>query len=283
MMSNKIALVFAASLLFAVACDSTEAPNEDRAGAAVDDNPDHGERHNPAEKLCSELDCTEAQAAKIDELFASRRAAKHPGARDAHKAARADANKLIADAFRADSFDAKLLERAHPKHDAGEHQAKMVEFATQLHAILTPEQRVKLADKLEAKGPMMLGHHGDKPKRDPAERLAHKLDRFCEAVACTAEQKTQLSASFSGLHADKPSFKPLADAFKAETLDPATLRAAILDRKAKHGDEFGAVIAEVHDILTPEQRAIVAETIEVKGLHAVLGKGKHHKGERAAD
>jgi hypothetical protein len=37
------------------------------------------------------------------------------------------------------------------------------------------------------------------------------------------------------------------------------------------------------DVADRAVQPIVAETIEVKGLHAVLGKGKHHKGELAAD
>jgi Spy/CpxP family protein refolding chaperone len=199
----------------------------------------------------------------------------------------------------------------------GDHEARMLVFATELHAILTPEQRAQLADKIEAGHPMLFGHgkrghhgkgKGDHDKQgshgdgeDQADRLAHAVDRFCEPITCTAEQKTQLTATFEGAHearrdakaeheTDKPNLKPLADAFRAETLDESKLRAALAegklhrqDRKGDHAQQMGATIAEIHDILTPEQRAIVADKIEADGLHAVMGKGHHGKKHRRRD
>jgi Spy/CpxP family protein refolding chaperone len=328
-MPRTIALLFATTLMFtATACDSPEEPVEDRAAELPEDHPGdldakrdhHGKRgkhgkHNPAEKICSELECSDAQLAQIDELFAKRHGERDEAAHEARKTARAEAHKAIADAFRADQFDVSVLDRVAPdhEHDGAERETKMLAFATELHAILTPEQRAKLADKIESGHPMMFfhgkrGHHfdkgdfhkGDKGDGEPdADRLASKVDRFCEPITCTAEQKTQLTATFEGVHeakqearaaheADKPDLKPLADAFRAETLDEGKLRAAMTDgkvnmqeRKAEHGKQFGTLLAEVHDILTPEQRAIVADMIEADGIHALMGKrdkdGKHGK------
>lgn len=328
-MPRTIALLFATTLMFtATACDSTEEPVEERAAEIPDAQPGevgakrdhhggkHG-KHNPAEKLCAELECSDAQVAKIDELFASRHEARDGDAHEARKAARAEAHKAIADAFRADEFDVAVLDRAAPEadHDGEDRAAKMVAFATELHAILTPEQRAKLADKIESGHPMLFGHgkrghggkhgkwgkHGKKHGKDFAEqhdgddRLAHAVDRFCEPITCTAEQETRLTATFQGVHeahrdaraehedGQKPDWKPLADAIRAETLDAGKLRAALPEgrgdkheRKADHMKAMGATLAEIHDILTPEQRAIVAAKIEADGLRAVMGKDKHH-------
>jgi Spy/CpxP family protein refolding chaperone len=333
-MPRKISLLFAVTLLFTTtACDSTEEPVEDRAAELPDANPDdvgakrdhHGKhgKHNPAEKLCSELECSDAQIAKIDELFASRHEGRDSSGKAAHearKAARGEAHKAIADAFRADEFDASVLDRVAPDHeqdghDGGDREAKMIAFATELHAILTPEQRAKLADKIEAGHPMLFhhgkkGHHGKMGKHGKhgekgfaeqhdgdhkADRLADKVDQFCEPITCTAEQKTQLSSTFTAVHeahrdarteheADKPDFKPLADAIRAETLDEGQLRAALSEggvhkqeRKGDHLEAMGATLAEIHAILTPEQRAIVAGKIEAEGLHALMGKRHHGK------
>ncbi|PRP93626.1 Spy/CpxP family protein refolding chaperone [Enhygromyxa salina] len=334
-MTKPISLLFAASMLFTFACDVGEEPvAEDRAAELDEDSSNdkhdghHGKRGDrakfAAEKLCAQVECSEAQAAQVSELFASRHEARgqdrDPAAREAHKAARAEANKAIASAFAADSFDPSVLERAKPERDDTGRADQMIAFATELHGILTPEQRSKLADKLETRGGMFFGGHGGKhgkrgkhgkhgkqdkrhddsseraDKPDPSERLAHKVDGFCEKVTCTDDQKTQLTATFERAHEarrdqredaadDKPDFKPVADAFRADTLDAAALRQAMSEMKTDHmarkGDrvqQLGAVVSEVHQILTPAQRAIVAAEIEAHGVHALTGKrgGKHH-------
>jgi Spy/CpxP family protein refolding chaperone len=331
-MSSKTALVIAASMLFTtVACDSAEDQVEDGAVEAPATDPadiraergHHGKRRNAADKLCAELECSEGQASEISELFARRHESRDSADHQARKAARAETNKVLADAFRADAFDPAVLDRAKPERDGSDHETKILAFATELHGLLTPEQRAKLGDKIEADGPMFLGgrgkhgkmgkhgkhgkydkiekhgkhgkmekhgnmgKRGHKAKHDPAERLAHEVDRFCEPVSCTDEQRTRLTATFEGVHqthrdaraerkADKPDFSGIADAFRAETLDEAKLRAHMAkareqmhDRKADHRKAFGSVLAEVHDIVTPEQRAIIAQEIEADGLRAL--------------
>lgn len=315
-MPRTIALLFASTLLFTTsACDSTDEPVEDRAAepgevgdpGEVGAKRGHHGKHDPGERLCAVIECSEAQAVQIDELFAKRHE-RGDGSHEDRKAERAAAHKAIADAFRSDNFDVAVLDRVAPDHGDGEdREAKLVGFATELHALLTPEQRAKLADEIESGRPMLF-HHGKRGKHgkwgkkhgkdfekkhegDHADRFAHSVERFCEPISCTAEQSAQLTATFKGVHeakrdaraehhANKPDLKPLADAFRAETLDEAKLRAALPDkheRKADHFEHMGATLAEIHTILTPEQRAIVADKIEAEGLHAVMGKGK---GER---
>jgi Spy/CpxP family protein refolding chaperone len=330
-MTRTFALLFATTMMFTLnACDSgDENPVEDRAAEAADAvGPDglaskharHGKhgKHNPADRLCAELECTDAQAAQITALMSDLRPERDPAAHEARKAARGEAHEAIADAFRAETFDASVLERVAPERgDKSERDAKMVAFAAELHALLTPEQRAKLADRVAEGGPMLFGHHkgkhgkhgkhGDwkaehgegegKAKGDPAEKIAAKVGKLCEPIACTEAQVSQLTATFTDAHearrearaehkvdkVDKLDFAPVADLLRADTLDQAKLRVALAERHAEGGEHkgaraehMGALLAEVHGILTPEQRAIVADKIAADGIHGVLGKGGKH-------
>jgi Spy/CpxP family protein refolding chaperone len=320
-----------ASLCFISACDPAEEPTTERSAEfesevdANDHDGHHGKRGNFAEKLCSELECSEAQVAQISELLADKhedREDRDDGDHEARKAARAEGHKLIADAFRADVFDPAVLERAKPEHE-GDREAHMIEFASELHAILTPAQRAKLADRVEDGGPMFfMGHgkrgHGDKGphgKRgpegegpegkdhhgDPSQRVAEHVERLCERVTCTPEQQTQLTQSFTAAHEarrasheqrEKPDFSAVAALLRADTLDTAKLSETIAAgkaehqaSKAEHKKALGETVAQVHAMLTPEQRAIVADMIEADGLHALIGgkRGKHGKRGKRGD
>lgn len=317
------AFLFAASMSFIVACDPAEDPVTERSaeveaptepGEAPDRDGHHGKRGDrakfAAEKLCSEVACTDDQAAQVLALFTSRPHERRDKAdREAHKTERDAAHKALADAFRAESFDASVLERVAPDRDHGDRDDHVIAFATELHAILTAEQRAKLADEIAERGPLFMGkggHHGPKghgPKDvdrgEHGDRVAKHVDKLCEQVTCTAEQETQLIATLAGArearHAareqhQEPDFTAVAELLRADTLDAAKLRATMDAakaghdaRKAERGKQMGAVVAEIHAILTPEQRAIVADMIEQHGIGALMhgprdGKrGKHGK------
>jgi Spy/CpxP family protein refolding chaperone len=334
-------LLAAAMSLSLAACDTENEPTDEAARSAetpdASDAPDevaqrgpHGHhmgKRNPAERLCKEIACTDEQLAEISGLFEARHEAKKAAHADVdweakkaeREAMREQAQTKLAAAFRADDFDSSILETLHPpRPDMGDHRDQMIAFAVELHGILTPEQRTKLADQIAERGPMFLhgggkrgghhgmrGHHGGKDVKAEKDvspeqrqqkmqaRLTKHVDELCEAVTCTADQRTQLTATFEGVHEErveakqnreKPDFSPLADAFRADSLDEAELRAAMdgmksehIDRMKGHGDSMGAVIAEVHDILTPEQRGVVADKIEAGELGLMMG---HHKGMR---
>jgi Spy/CpxP family protein refolding chaperone len=319
-MTKSIAFVFATSMLFiTTACDPADAddPVTERS-AEVQSDPDaeepdgdHDKRGDHAkfvvDKLCSELECTEAQATKIAEVFAKKHEKRDDKDREAHEVARAEANKALAAAFRADVFDASVLDRHKPDRD-GDHESKMITLTTELHAILTPEQRAKLADKVQQDGPLFFigkrGHdkHGESrpdkaegPHGDPAERVAQHVSHLCEKVTCTPEQQAQLTQALTAAHEarhaakdqrSEPDFSAVAALLRADTLDAAKLTEALEAGKAEHEQRkverdkaFGAIVGQVHAILTPEQRAIVADLIEDKGVHALMGgrHGKHDK------
>lgn len=322
-MTKTIAFVFAVSIPFLLtACDFADEPTTNERAAEVQSDAEgeddkRGEHAKFAvDKLCSELECTEAQATKIAELFAAKHESRDDGDRDADReareVARAEHNKTIAAAFRADTFDPSVLDRAKPDRE-GEHAERMIAFATELHAILTPEQRAKLADKVADGGPMFFigkhgKHHGEGPHKDgprgdgphkdgphgnPSERVAEHVGKLCEKVTCTPEQQTQLTQLFTAAHEARrvahegreapPDSSAVADLLRADTLDAAKLR-AVMDagkaeheqRKAERDKAFGDIVVQVHAILTPEQRAVVAGLIETDGVHALMG-GKHGK------
>ncbi|NVB36695.1 hypothetical protein G6O69_02550 [Pseudenhygromyxa sp. WMMC2535] len=334
-----------AMLFTAAACDSEEVDDltEERSAAAseldveteLDAAPTDAEgkrpRPEPGDFLCKDLECSDEQAAQISALFAERHEARklaHESkseSREAFKAARAEKDATLAAAFRAESFDASVLEDIRPKMDRSAHVDEAVEFASELHAILTPAQRATLADRIQEGGPMFFaggprgGKHGMKGPKGPRgkkssdsedsesserpappagdrvppsseERLARHVESFCEPIECTDAQSTALAAAFQGAHEarrdmPKPDFSSVATAFRADSLDSSELRAAMLAAKPEvesSGSSFGEVIAEVHDILTAEQREVLAERIESDGLHGLMGKGgrRGHHGPR---
>ncbi|MGE0325616.1 MAG: Spy/CpxP family protein refolding chaperone [Polyangiaceae bacterium] len=123
----------------------------------------HGMKGGAFGMLARGLELTEDQQAKVDAL-AEKNKPEMPDMA-AMKAQREAMHKnvlALLDAFAKDGFDASKFDLS-PKHkDAGDmmkqHLAQMNEFL----AILTPEQRTKLADNLE-KGPAMMGRgHGMK-------------------------------------------------------------------------------------------------------------------------
>ena len=321
--------LLAAALLIAPACDSEDASPDTELRAEIDgdadvDAGDHADRkrghHNPAERLCEAVACSDDQRSEVEALFAAEREAhearkgEHQDKRAEHEAKRAELDKALADAFRAETFDTSALERGHSDEDKQARQAKHLERATSmivgLHRILNPEQRAQLAAQIGERGPRFLHmgrgrHHGPKGEKhrgkrgrhegearrehkSPEERVAHHVERFCEPLTCTEDQKTQLAAAFEGAHEarrdmPKPDFQPLADAFTADSLDVDAVQGILAAAKPgkDHIEGFGNVIAEVHDILTPEQRSIVADKIEAEGPRGLMGKhgrrgGKHH-------
>ena len=315
--------LLACALLFTSACDSEElAPSEDERAAELDlefapeGDHEHGARKhgkharmNPAAHLCEKIACSEDQRGEIEALFETRRVAHESkrGDKDARRAAHQEKNAKLAAAFRAEEFDASVLAQLHGERDHGEHMQAMAEFAVELHALLTPEQREQFAEH----APMLMHgkmgrHHGPRHgkmgrhhrgegkdkhegmKRSHEQRLAHHVERFCEPLACSEDQQTQLAAAFAGAHearkdAPKPDMSGFAAAFRADELEASTLVELMQAAKQEHGGErlegMSSALSEVHAILTPEQRSTVADKIEAEGLHSLMGKkrGKHGK------
>lgn len=299
---KNLAVVLTPLLLASVpACDTASpAPDELRAEPDLADDAEHPDatphghhRGGPGpfqaavDRLCGAVGCTDAQRGQLEALAPAR---PHRGDHDDDErhAERKASHKQLADAFRGETLDTSVLAELEAARAArhADKRARWASAALQAHGILTPEQRETAATTLEALAPMLDG------KRGGSRRVQRSTDRLCEVAKCEGEQAAQIKAALTdatpqpdGDAIAVTKAKALA-AVRAETIDAATVEAIINDIEAlkhAHKPRMEAMLSEVHAILTPEQRAIVAETIERHGPRALLGhKGRrgHGKGHR---
>jgi len=132
-----------------------------------------------------------------------------------------------------------------------------------LHEILTPDQRKQFADAL------------GKAISERAEdfKAGAWLDRWTKDLSLTEKQKAQVRQAFRTLERSvakaREGGKKLLEAFPAEHFDPdAIVPASEVPARAEARARSLVDLAEaLHGILTPEQRAILAEKIEQKKGH----------------
>lgn len=288
-------LLLPAALL--LACDradelDTAQPSEERSAAAAptpdDEDPPREHAHHRGkgkkiDKLCESLACTDAQRERIEAL-AERLWAERPeptGDRDA-------ANRTLARAFGGDSFAAADLQayRAAAGPDTDEMDALVAEAVVELHGILDAEQRATLADKVERRGLPFVGGRGPKHGRGGDEHGARLAERLCTQVSCSEAQAAEVAKLAAGLpdpgqvpQADRDA---LAQAMRGPSLSDDAVH-AYLDAAAKARAEDHAVleatVVELHGLLTPEQRATLAERLAEDGPRGLVGKGHHGKGK----
>ncbi len=120
-------------------------------------------------RMCKVAECSDEQREQLKGLFADK------GSKGDWQQAKADkqaAHKTFADAFRGDSFGQQDLDNLHGLHTdmMDEHLKRMDAMAVQVHGLLTPEQRGKVAEKIREHGPHALmggkrGKHGKHGKR----------------------------------------------------------------------------------------------------------------------
>ncbi|MCA9657666.1 MAG: periplasmic heavy metal sensor [Myxococcales bacterium] len=131
---------------------------------------------------------------------------------------------------------------------------------------------VKAKAKADAKGP----------------RAGGNIERICNRLECTSEQRTQLQSIGTKLaeesKGDRQTMKSLKSKLAAEFAKDApnkrTLAQLFADmdqRQDSMQSRTQAALLEVHAVLTPAQRVELAEMIERRGPQAVFG-GKGHKG-----
>lgn len=123
--------------------------------------------------------------------------------------------------------------------------------------------------------------------RGPEERnamISKRLDKILEKIEATPEQATQIRAIRDELLAQAPERgrdrSELLDFWKEAQPDAAKIHAAIDQRSEAHrafANRMADAMLQVHAILTPEQRAQVAELMAKRGHHR---KGPGMKGER---
>ncbi len=244
-------------------------------------------------RLCDALECTDAQVAQLTEVMAK---GKGEGPRHGPDDARKAANEALATAFRGDGFSQADLDaygKAVTPHD-NPRRDRLVTMATSVHAILTPEQRGKLADEVVAGKLGMLGfggrhgghegkRGGDRQGKPEGEHQARRAGKLCEALACTDAQRTEVEAAFAKLPApskpDQAAIETFAAAFRGDGLSSADVEAFAAAMGAGHEakqEAIGALALQLHGILDADQRGTIADRIEHRGLHALAGKGGRH-------
>lgn len=290
---KRTALFFAALAL--AACDSEpDDPSEARlaeldADAELDDleapqegrHRKHGKRHGshegPSSEICEAIACTDAQQERVKTIFARPERGERPehGERPDHS----EADATLAKAFAtADFAEADLLAWLEQMPARPDRQSHRFDAMSELHTILTAEQRTALAAKVSA-GEVFAGRgerHGKHERSEGDEHHNRRLAHFCEPLDCSDAQQAELAGVFAKKHESRPDPQvrrdAIAAAFGSETFDTEALRESCEhDPAAKAG-----AIAEVHAVLTAEQRSILAERIAEDGPRALMGKGGKH-------
>lgn len=131
-----------------------------------------------------------------------------------------------------------------------------------------------------------LAHHRGK---------GNKLERLCEKLECTADQRVRIEGLADRLWAERPeptgdrdaANRALARAFGGAAFSTADLQ-AFHAAMGPDADEMDALlveaVGELHGILVAEQRATLAEKIERHGLPFAGGRGgRHHGSKRGGD
>jgi Spy/CpxP family protein refolding chaperone len=173
---------------------------------------------------------------------------------------------------------------------AGLHKA-CVDSLNQLHAVLTPEQRAALVDKVEAHWEVWKEANGQEEKPGDTAHPSH-LDLLAKDLNLTADQVDKIRATF----ADKVKKQPLkfdpeqvetyihefGTAFKAETFDAKTLQHGpfVHQHLAVWGARRVAHFYEAIDpLLTPEQRTKLSAQLKEHGAakSGIFDGDKHER------
>jgi len=161
----------------------------------------------------------------------------------------------------------------------------------------------KRGDKHHDRGDESSTHEGPLAAKS-GPKSGKRIERLCSKVECTDEQRTILLAQAAELHpapkGDREARKAehraantaLATAFRGDSFSAADLEGfgagAKAKREAKREAKTAMVIA-LQEVLTTEQRALVADMIAERGLGSITGgkRGKHSKrgkhGKRGPD
>lgn len=290
---KRTALFFAALAL--AACDSEpDDPSEARlaeldAQDELDDleTPEqgrhrkHGKRHRshegPSAEICEAIACTDAQQEQVKAIFARPERGERPEHGERPGSSEADA--ALAKAFATTDFgEADLLAWSEQMPARPDRQSHRFDAMSELHTILTSEQRTALAGKVSA-GEVFAGRgegHRKHERSDGEEHKSRQLEHFCEPLDCSDAQQAELAEVFEKKHDSRPDPQArrdaIAAAFGSDTFDAEALRESCEHDPA---DKAGTMV-EVHAVLTAEQRSIMAERIAERGPRALMGRGGKH-------
>lgn len=209
------------------------APTEEEDDSMVELKEHHRHHHHGgfAMFIAMSLDsigATPDQAAAITKIQSDMHGKLQP-AHDAEK----NVLSILADGIAAGKIDPAKVDAAIAKVTAastGVHDA-MVDSLNQLHATLTPQQRIALVEKVEAH--FHVWQHANAAD-EPAEKDAHgHLGKLAKELSLTPDQVEKIRGSFktsmgkSSVHFDPAEgdahLKAFGAAFEAETFDAKTV------------------------------------------------------------
>ena len=214
----------------------------------------------------------EAKRPQIEKLQSDLKAHLAP-ARDAERALL----ETIADGIAAGAMDAAKLDAAVAQvaiASAAVHEAS-VETLNQLHALLTPEERAALVDKVQAHWQVWrsVNHQAGVSGHERGSRLAELTDE----LTLSSAQVDKISAALKDTFANRPHFDPaqaeehmkaFTTAFAATTFDARTITINASSEIAKHGTgHMVAFYQTITPLLTAEQRTRLAAQLRQHSTH----------------
>lgn len=243
-----------------------------------------------------DLDLSPEQKATLEGLREEPREGKRAWKKDGEGRGRGEFHQAFIDALKTGKVDRGAFELpAEAFVEADGFLARRAERLNTLHATLTPEQRVALvaavSTRFEGKGEFDKGRRGDrfgkKGKRsgERGDRMGKKghsmLSRLEKDLDLTEEQVEQMNSLRQKLEADRPARgqkgerraammdhkKAMLEAFVGDTFDAASFEPK--DRPGFDKDAFAdnkvEMLEGIIEILTPEQRAALADKLQEKG------------------
>ncbi len=234
----------------------------------------------------SEVDLSESQKVEFKKLadeLASEMTTKH--------AARKTALQAFATAFKNSTLSEADLDNIAPHFFSKDRQAFMQSTLIQAHRILTPEQRAKIADRLEARYNDMK-HKRELRKNKKEMRGGFMFKKLTRDLDLTDAQKTSLLQIAETVQSkisatDEPTrharMQAFISEFRKDKMDEAVLNQGAAQLEAKHAEVRSAMkeaIRAVHAMLTPEQRAKVSEKLLRMAERQGMFESKFHGKER---
>jgi Spy/CpxP family protein refolding chaperone len=290
MVSNKCrAGIFATLLLGTAAMGCTKSGNAPAAApnaSAVDEGDDatadltehHRYHHHGGVTLfiamsLDSLGVSQEERASVEKI----RATLHTDMEPAH-AAEQSLVSALADGLDANAFDAAKIDAAvaQATTSAQAVHGASADALNELHKVLTPVERAALVDKVEAHWAVWQDANADESN---PKKSGDRLEALATELELSKDQVDKIRASLADGMKGVPKLDPkeidshlhtFGEAFRSETFDAKALTAAgdanahLMGWGAAHLAHF---VETASPVLTPEQRAKLAQTLRMHANH----------------
>jgi Spy/CpxP family protein refolding chaperone len=268
----------------------TASPEDEEAAADLGEHHRHHHHGGVTMFIAMALDSlgvSPAQAAAVEKIQGDLFAKMEPA-----RAAEQNMLGILADGIAAGKIDAAKVDaaiEAVKTASTGVHEA-VIESLNQLHALLTPEQRAALVDKVEAHWEVWKKANSEEEQPGDAAHPGH-LDRLAKDLNLAPDQVEKIRTTFAAKVKSHPQkfdraqvdahIQEFGTAFKAATFDAKTLARGpfVHQHLAVWGARRMAHFYEAIDpILTPEQRTkLSAEIKEHAAAKSGIFDGDKHE------